>query len=131
MDVLHKMCGKGDACKIIEYKEIEKAQNLSEILNEKHPYAIILIMDKKNGGSIGHYVCTWIRGKQVFFFDAYAHKVQALLDLMNNSDALIRLVHAAGCTISPNKKQFQEYGDKISTCARHCCVRIRLAEWGH
>jgi hypothetical protein len=50
---------------------------------------------------------------------------------MGNSDALIRLVHAAGCTLSPNKKQFQEYGAKVSTCGRHACVRLRLAEWGH
>ena len=89
-------------------------------------------MDKKHGGSIGHYVCAWLQGqKEVFFFDPYAHRVQALLDLMGNSDALIRLVHAAGRTLSPNKKQFQQYGDKISTCARHCSVRLRLAEWGH
>jgi hypothetical protein len=64
----------------------------------------VLIADKKKGGEVGHYVATWIRGKQVFFFDAYAHRVQALLDLMGNSDALIRLVHEAGCTLVPNKK---------------------------
>jgi hypothetical protein len=62
-------------------------------------------MDKKHGGSIGHYVAAWLHGeKDVAFFDAYAHRVQALLDLMGSSDALIRLVHGAGRTLSPNKK---------------------------
>jgi hypothetical protein len=105
MDVLHKMAGKGDACKVITYDDIARAHKLSDILNEKHPYAIVLVMDKKKGGSVGHYVAIWLTGKkEVSFFDAYAHRVKALLDLMGNSDALIRLVHAAGRTLSPNKK---------------------------
>jgi hypothetical protein len=131
MDVLHKMAGKGNACRVITYDDIAKAHKLSDVLNETHPYAIVLVMDHKKGGSVGHYIAIWLRDKKVFFFDAYAHRVKALLDLMGNSDALIRLVHAADCTLVPNKKQFQEYGDKISTCGRHCCVRLRLAEWEH
>jgi hypothetical protein len=43
MDVLHKMAGKGDACRVVTYDDIAKAHKLSDILNEKHPYAIILI----------------------------------------------------------------------------------------
>jgi hypothetical protein len=131
MKVLHKMAGKGDACKVITYDDIAKAHKLSDILNEKHPYAIVLVMDKKKGGSVGHYVAIWLQEKDVYFFDAYAHRVKALLELMGNTDALIRLVHAAGRTLVPNKKQFQEYGEKISTCGRHAAVRLRLAEWDH
>jgi hypothetical protein len=105
MDVLHKMAGKGDKCRVCTYDDIAKAHQLSEILNEKTPYAIVLIADHKKGGDIGHYVSVWLHGQnEVLFFDAYAHRVKALLDLMGNSDALIRLVHAAGRTIVPNKK---------------------------
>jgi hypothetical protein len=47
MDVLHKMAGKGNACKVITYDDIAKAHKLSDILNSKHPYAIVLVMDHK------------------------------------------------------------------------------------
>ena len=33
MDVLHKMAGKGEECRVIKYDDITRAENLSEILS--------------------------------------------------------------------------------------------------
>ena len=132
LDVLPKMAGKGDQCRAIEYSQIEKAAHLSEILNETHPYAIILVMDKREPQSkIGHYVCAWLKGNDVFYFDSYAHRVQRLLALLKNSTALIKLVHAAGKRLVPNRKPVQQMSAKISTCGRHAAIRLRLSDWSH
>ena len=56
-DVLGKMCGKGHRCRAITYDKVEQAEKLSEIVNEQHPYAILLIFDKRDPeNKVGHYV---------------------------------------------------------------------------
>ena len=48
MDVLSKMCGKGNRCRALMYDKVETADSLDEIINKTHPYAILLIMDKRS-----------------------------------------------------------------------------------
>ena len=55
--VLGKMCGKGHRCRAITYDKVEQAEKLSEIVNQQHPYAILLIFDKRDPKQkVGHYV---------------------------------------------------------------------------
>ena len=61
MDVLSKMCGKGHRCRAIMYDKVETADSLDEIINKTHPYAILLIMDKRSPQSnVGHYCALWL-----------------------------------------------------------------------
>jgi hypothetical protein len=86
MDCLGKMAGKGNKCRVIKYEDIQNATSLDQILNSTHPYAIVLIMDKRKGGKVGHYIAIWLQGKNVMWYDSYAHKVKELLDLLNNGN---------------------------------------------
>ena len=57
MEVLGQMAGKGHRCRAISYDKVEQAEKLSEIVSEQHPYAILLIFDKRDPKQkVGHYV---------------------------------------------------------------------------
>ena len=132
MDVLSKMCGKGPKCRAIMYDKVETAKSLDEIVNQTHPYAILLIMDKRDQDSnVGHYCALWLQGQKVMWMDPYGNSVDVLMKLTQNKNNLMQLVRSSGKTISMNKKRLQRMNGKIATCARHCSVRLRMAEWSH
>lgn len=87
MDVLGKMAGQGHRCRAITYEKVEQAEKLSEIVNEQHPYAILLIFDKRDPAQkVGHYVALFLQGKEsgwktVVFWDPYGMKVNKLMHL--------------------------------------------------
>ena len=61
MEVLGQMAGKGHRCRTITYDKVEQAEKLSEIINEQHPYAILLIFDKRDrNNKVGHYVAIFL-----------------------------------------------------------------------
>merc|ERR1712091_375506 len=65
------------------------------------------------------------------WMDPYGNSVDTLLKLTRNKNNLMRLVRESGKTISMNNKRLQRMNDKIATCARHCSVRLRMADWSH
>ena len=130
MDILGKMAGKGDRTRVMQFSKVEQAKHLSEIINEQHPYCIILIMDNRTPeAKVGHYVCLLLRdnGKEVVFFDSYGHALSPLLKLLKHSNKINLLIKESGKRLSMNRAKLQSESGKISTCGRHCSVRIRYS----
>ncbi len=98
MDILNKMAGKGDKCRALPYSKVEQADKLEDIINETHPYAILLVMDNRTPeAKVGHYVtCFYKNGDPhsnvVIFFDPYGMKINKLMSLTRNRDNLMRLI---------------------------------------
>ena len=132
-EILGKMAGKGHKTRVIMYDKVEQADKLEEIVNQEHPYAILLIMDKRTPDSmVGHYCATFLQGENtVVWFDPYGNKLNKLMQLTRNKNNLMRLVRESGKKLIMNTKHFQKMSDKISTCGRWCCVRIRFADWSN
>ena len=139
-EVLGKMAGKGHKTRVIMYDKVEQADKLEEIVNQEHPYAILLIMDKRTPDSkVGHYCCVFLQGgggekgekNTVNWFDPYGNKLNKLMQLTRNKNNLMRLVRESGKKLVMNTKHFQKMSDKISTCGRWCAVRLRFADWSN
>ena len=58
-------------------------------------------------------------------------RVNKLMQLTQNKDNLMRLCRASGKKILMNTRPVQRMSDKIATCARHVCTRIRFSEWSN
>lgn len=123
--------------KIIRYEEIHKFKTLDELLN---PYdsVCILYQTKPN---YGHWCCLFKHRYNdidtVEFNDPYGYKIDEQLEFINadfrkksNQDYpyLARLMLESPYKLTYNNKKLQKRADDVSSCGRHCSLRLILKD---
>jgi len=121
--------------KIITYPELIKFNNIEELL---YPYGrvIILYLQKEN---YGHWTCIFYQGKgkkRIEHFDSYGYfpddelnfAIDPYFRKVNNMEypLLTLLLNEAynRYDMTFNQYKFQKKKKDISTCGRHCIVRL-------
>lgn len=117
--------------KVITYPELFNYTNIYDILKPYHNF-VLLYLTKEN---YGHWVCVIDHGDSIEFFDSYGIKPDLEFKQIDNRAALDEpfnylsfLLLNSNKKIEYNSKQLQEYSKDVSTCGRHCVMRILCKE---
>lgn len=118
--------------KIVLYPDLHNFNSIDELLS---PYGccILLYEAKKN---YGHWTAIIKRGRSIEFFNSYGGDKSGLpdasLDLINPQFRVISnqifpylkmLMYDSPYELNYNEFPFQQHGQNIRTCGRHCVVR--------
>lgn len=120
---------------IIKYSELNKYNDIEELLPNNRSFKIILIESEYNKG---HWVCImrYIDNNNIDtieFFNSYGNKPLSELNFVKScvnfllgqhSDLLKKLLDKSDKRIIYNKKRFQKYSSKINTCGKHVVCRL-------
>ncbi len=117
--------------KIIQYKELQNYNSLSELFKECKNI-LLLYTTKKN---YGHWVCLFKNKDYIEFFDSYAMKPDEQREYIpqafkKKDDEQIPYLtwllykYSKKYDINYNHHKFQSDNEKISTCGLHCCLRM-------
>ena len=139
--VTYALCG-GDIkkalknkVKLITYTDLMKYDNILDVLS---PYNKVVILFETSAPLIGHY-CALFKcnskstGKSIIFFDPYGSRPETelnyatehLKEITNAKEGLLyRLFDQNEYPIRYSNYDFQKWSPKISTCGRHCIVRL-------
>ena len=128
--------------KILKYSDLNKYNNIEELLPNNKSYVVILYENQKNKG---HWVCLMRykdkkRGDLIEFFDSLADdgKPDSQLKWVSSETnkllgqgkpILTELLNKSDLPVIYNKFKFQSEGNKkdgnlINTCGKHCVFRI-------
>lgn len=122
----------GNECNLLLYRELI-GKSLNEILG---PYKACVILYETYKENRGHWCVLFeVEPNLIEMFDPYGHIINSTLKHMNpnlkkkyNIDGshLIReLIDSKYKYIEYNNYPLQEHKNGISTCGRHCCVRLK------
>jgi hypothetical protein len=115
--------------KIILNSDIEKYNNIDEILPNNPDYVIILFRSSKNQG---HWVLLSKYDNKIEYFDSYGYHISYPINWINDDikkelneyDFLTDLLKKSNYKIIVNKYEFQDRNDlNIATCGRWCLIR--------
>jgi hypothetical protein len=118
--------------KIIKYSELNNIKSIDELLPKNKSYFFMLIEDSP---SKGHWVAVNRINDELEFFDSYGGQPDSQLKwigmeervgLGQASKRLTELFKDSGMEVNYNPVKYQEKGDDIQTCGRHCCLRIKM-----
>jgi hypothetical protein len=119
--------------KIIRYEDIYKFKTLDELLS---PYNAVCILYQTKP-NYGHWCCLFRVGNLVEFHDPYGYKIDEQLEFINpefrkksnqNYPYLSKLMLQSPYKLSYNNKKLQKRANDVSSCGRHCCLRLILKE---
>lgn len=116
--------------KILTYPELEKFNNIDELL-EPYNKVIILYLTSAN---YGHWVTLFkINHNNIEFFDSYSMKPDEELKMIDknvrieNNEVrphLSYLLYNCNYNIHYNDVRLQKQKNDVNTCGRHCIVRL-------
>lgn len=128
----------GNDTLILSYNELAKYKSVEDILRNHHS-AIILYINQ--GDNCGHWTCLIKHPDRVEFFDSYGGSMNGRPDAefqfidkeqrkinYRGAPYLSKLLYdyaKRGGVVEYNHHQLQKEGSGISTCGRHCIVRIK------
>lgn len=124
--------GHDDRNKIITYNDLSKFNNIEQILPHNKSWIILLIETEQNSG---HWTLLMRYNNTIEFFDSYALGVSEQLKFNSNSKNIMlgqgqkylnQLLNKSlnKYNIIYNKIKYQSMNPIISTCGRHCLVRL-------
>jgi len=120
--------------KIFLYSDLEKVNNIDEILN---PYGCCVILYQLEE-NVGHWICL-IKHKNniIEFFDPYGIKVDQELKfskftLRRHNGVIVphltALIHKSNYKIISNNFKLQQFKEHVNTCGRWVSMRIRFRD---
>jgi hypothetical protein len=122
--------------KVLKYSALRRFNNINDLL-EPYKNFILLFMSKPN---YGHWTCVLKHSNKIEYFDPYggqSNYPDTILDKIDNNikketnqnyPYLTKLLYNSNYPIEYNNYRFQEMGNSIKTCGRHCIVRILLKD---
>ena len=123
-------------CKIVKYEDIHTYNTIDDLLK---PYGKIAILYQVKP-NYGHWCCLFLTGpdlKTLEFFDPYGMKIDEQLEFIkpefrkqSNQDYpyLADLMMRSKYKLQYNDKKLQIRNNDVSTCGRHVCMRLILAD---
>lgn len=130
LDINNLLNGK---VKIITYNDIADYTNIIDLIGE-YKKLVILYESKKN---YGHWVCLYMYGKTLYYFDSAGKKPEAYLDFMPEElkinckqyhTYLIYLIYTSKISFEYNNHKLQADKKDINTCGRWVSVRLKYSE---
>jgi len=134
---LRHICGND--VKIIEYKDLDRYNDMYELLPNDKDHVIILVESKPNSG---HWTCILRSGKSFQLFDSYGSKIQDELNFISRAmnhilgqskgelDKLIDSVYDDDEVIY-NKDRLQSESPDVATCGRWTAFVISMFKMGY
>ena len=127
---------------IFTYPYLKKVKDIDEIFDDEGRAVMLYLTEDK---ATGHWTCLIRKPDHIEFFDPYGEKPDHELtwigrgkraELEEEKPYLTKLLREKGLPILYNKHKFQEENDDVSTCGRHCAVRLlfkdlSLPEYAH
>jgi hypothetical protein len=122
----------GGKVNVITYQELAQYPTIEDALG---PHGRMVLLYELKEGS-GHWICVFrTKGKKprIEFFDPYGIPIDDQLDYISNRfrqsnnmvfPYLSKLLYECPLPIEYNHYPFQEESPEISTCGRHCIVRL-------
>ena len=118
-------------CRIIRYSDLMFINSIDEVLDQDG--SVIILYQKEQ--SSGHFCLLTNRYKEgsLYFFDPYGYYIDeevALSDfqIRNMGGEIVphlsHLIENSNYDLIVNKIQYQQFKEHVSTCGRHCCVRL-------
>jgi len=118
-------------CRIIKYSDLMFISSIDEVLDVDGS-VIILYQKEKNKG---HFCLLTNRYKEgsLYFFDPYGYDLDeevklADFQIRNMGGEIVphltHLIEKSNYDLIVNKIQYQEFEEHVSTCGRHCVVRL-------
>lgn len=116
--------------KIISYDKLKNYSSISKLLPNIFDYCFILYQQQKN---VGHWVALMRYDNIIEYFDSFGGKIDSPLnwnDKQTNiglgqcAPYLTNLLKKSNMNVIYNNKKYQNSDSEISTCGRHCCLRI-------
>jgi len=117
---------------VVLYDEVIKARHIDDLL-DKHPNIVLFYPNMKQGPNIsGHYVCMFLRGNTVYFYDSYSSKPDDQKKGVHQRDelyreqqnSLINLLLNSGYDVDYSPFRHQKLSNDSSTCGRHSIMRL-------
>jgi hypothetical protein len=136
-DIIEKPMGDDEikrylpSANILKYSDLERYNDILELLPNKIDYFILLYQDSEN---TGHW-CAVLRYNNIIeFFDPYGTKspdneltwvsCNVRRELGTDIPYLSRMFNKAKQKIIYNTYHYQKYDKDINTCGRHCTFRV-------
>jgi hypothetical protein len=119
--------------KIYTYSDLEKENNIDDVLGENLG-AIILYESSKNQG---HWVSMWRDKNTIFFFDSYGFNVDEDLKFSEFNlrqhkgkkvNHLTHLIDNSNYKVNVNHYKYQTLKNQNNTCGRFSGLRIRMRD---
>jgi len=120
----------GSDISIIPYANLNDVNNIDEIFDNKGRAIILFATSEPN---VGHWLCLHKNGDEIEYFDPYGNCIDCnrkwltkskLIELHEDKPVLMKLLKASGKNVYYNSYAFQEDGNNINTCGKHCAVRL-------
>ena len=120
--------------KILTYPDLEFVNHIDDIF-DKEGRSILLYPTTSETN--GHWVCMIKKGNHIEFFDPYGNKPDSQLKWISDKKrrgfgihypTLTRLFKESGYDVDYNHHKFQENGNDINTCGRHCLARLHFKD---
>jgi hypothetical protein len=121
--------------KIFPYPDLEHMTSIDQCFDDK---GRCIILFPNVSATMGHWCCMIRRPKSIEFFDPYGDAPERQKDglpehhkenLDIDEPLLTRLMRASGLPVYYNTHPFQSDRAAISTCGRHCVVRLLYAPY--
>ena len=113
---------------ILRYEDLENVRRIENVIP---PQGLILLYPGKSNIS-GHWVCLFIKGNTIFFFDSYGNLVDQAeqYDINNNIKPnmwrrLTKLLYETPLNVDFNNYQLQSYDINVQTCGYWCVARLK------
>jgi len=114
---------------IIKYNDLANYNNIDELLQGK-PTIILFELTENNNG---HWISIFKNNNTIYFFDSYGIKIEDQKKYMNKQffrkiNYLSKMLKDSPYKVDYNANKYQEMSDNISTCGRHCVVRLKCQD---
>lgn len=125
---IKKILGKN--IKIIEYSQLKYINNIDDIFDDEGR-CILFFATESN--TIGHWECLIKQDNRILFFDSYGLGIdkcknyvskKLLIKLNEYPNYLTDILNKSGYNIFHNAVRYQKMEGDITTCGRHCCLRL-------
>jgi len=116
--------------RILKYNQLVQYSSIEALLPEERDFCFLLIEDSPNRG---HWVALLRHHNQIEFFDSFGGKVDSQLSwscpsvrrgLGQCKTHLSDLLNQSPFEVVYNPIPYQQDGQDINTCGRHCVLRI-------
>ena len=120
--------------KFILYHDLEKYNNIDEVLGVNK--GVIILFQNENHNS-GHWCSMWLDGDTLYFWDSYGLQMDEELKYTEYTRRvhncvpvphLTHLVNQSNYKVISNTYRYQKWKRDTNTCGRFCALRLRMRD---
>lgn len=123
---LKRMLGKhASNTKIIQYEQLKKYNDMSQLLPNETDCCIVLLQIEKPGASpVGHWITLLNHGTHYEHFDSYGLDPDEELAITHEHSHLTDIIKNTKKRVESSSYKLQAKREAVNTCGRHAVVRV-------